>query len=345
MLSLILAVVFSALCLVFIDPMLRLFGASDDTIVYAREYMEVILWSSPIGNLMLAFNHFLRASGYPARSMWLSVASIIVNLILTPIFIYYLEWGIRGAAIATVISQLAALVGMFIHFASPKSTVHFKKGIFRLRFAIIKRMLSIGLSPFLVNFCACIVVLIINQSLKVYGGDLSIGAYGVVNRLLMLVAMIVVGITQGMQPIIGYNYGARAMNRVHLTLRYGTMAATAVTVLGFLAFQIIPYQMARMFTTHAELISMAVDGQRLCTLALFLIGVHIVIAAYFQSMGKAGIAIFLSLSRQLIFLIPGLILLPRFFGLSGVWISIPLADVLAFIVSVAMLKRCWNKEI
>jgi putative MATE family efflux protein len=344
-LSVLFAVVFSAVCLVFIDPMLRLFGASDDTIAYARDYKEVILWCSPIGNLMLAFNHFLRASGYPARSMLLSVSSVIVNLILTPLFIYTFGWGIRGAAVATVLSQLAALIGMILHFSSPKSAVHFKKGIFRLRLGIIKRMVSIGLSPFLMNFCACIVVLVINLSLRAYGGDLSIGAYGVVNRLLMLVAMIIIGLTQGMQPIIGYNYGARCLARVHQTLRYGIIAATGVTVLGFLALQFIPYYLARLFTDHAGLISMAVDGQRLCSAAIFLVGAQIVISAYFQSMGKAGIAIFLSLSRQLIFLIPGLILLPRIFGLNGIWISLPVADVLAFIVSGAILRLTWNKEV
>ena len=345
MLSLIFAVIFAAVCLVFIDPMLRLFGASDDTIAYARDYMEVILWCSPIGNLMMALNHFLRASGYPARSMFLALASVGVNLALTPLFIYSFGWGIRGAALSTVVSQLLALVGMIIHFSRPASTVHFRKGIFRLRMGIIKRMLSIGLSPFLMNFCACIVVLVINLRLRAYGGDFSIGAYGVANRLLMLVAMIVIGLTQGMQPIIGYNYGARCMDRVRLTLRYGVTAATIITVLGFLAFQLIPYQLARLFTDHEGLIGMAVDGLRLCSSAIFLIGAQIVISAYFQSMGKAGVAIFLSLSRQLLFLIPGLIILPRFFGLNGVWISLPFADTLAFVVALAMLRHTWRKDL
>lgn len=340
--GLVLSIIFSTLFglagLLFLDPVLRLFGASDATLPYARDYMEVILWGAPIGNVMLTLNHFMRASGYPAKSMYMSLFSVGLNLILTPLFIFGCKWGIRGAAVATVLSQLASLLAMLFHFFNKNSSVHFQAGIFRLRRAIIKSMLSIGLAPFLMNACACLVVVVINLSLGHYGGDLSIGAYGIANRLLMLFAMIIFGLTQGMQPIIGYNFGAKRMDRVRLTLRYGIIAASLVTSSGFVAFQFFPEPLARMFTDHPDLIAMSVNGLRLCTLLFFIVGSQIVIASYFQSMGRASIAIFLSLSRQLVFLIPGLLTLPLFVGLDGVWLSLPLADGLSFLVTVSILR-------
>lgn len=338
-LSLSFAAVFGAVCLYFIDPLLMLFGASENTLPYAREYMEVILLCAPIGNLMVALNHFMRASGYPLRSMAISISSVVVNVILTPLFIYTCGWGIQGAAIATVLSQLVALVLMFVHYFDKRSTVHFKRGIFAPRPTVIRSMLAIGLSPFLMNACACLVVLLINVTLRFHGGDLSIGAYGVANRLLLLFGMIVIGLTQGMQPIVGFNYGARRMDRVKKVLRLGIIAGTAITTCGFIAFQIFPRPLALLFTDHAQLVDMAVNGLRLCSLVFFLVGSQIVIAAYFQSMGKASIAIFLSLSRQLLFLIPGLIFFPRWLGLDGVWISLPFADILASFVSMYILWR------
>ena len=338
-LSVLLGFVFGLPCLYFLDPVLRLFGASDATLPYAREYMEIILWGAPVSNTMVALNHLMRASGYPTKSMLVSLLSVGLNLILTPFFIFWCHLGIRGAAIATVLSQLAALIGMLFHFCSARYAVHFTPGVFKVRKAIVKLILSIGLSPFLMNSCACLVVVVINLSLRHYGGDLAIGAYGIANRLLLLFAMIIFGLTQGMQPLVGFNFGARRMDRVRLTLRYGVIAATLITSTGFLAFQLAPLPLARMFTTHPELIDTAVNGLRLCTPAFFLVGAQIVIAAYFQSMGRASVAIFLSLSRQLLFLIPGLLLLPLYFGVDGVWMSMPVADVCAFLVTAFILRR------
>lgn len=338
-LSVALAVVFGLPCLFFLDPILRLFGASDATLPYAREYMEIILWGSPIGNAMVALNHLMRASGYPTKSMLVSLCSVGINLILTPVLIFWCHLGIRGAAIATVLSQLAALVGMMFHFCRDRYAVHFRSEAFRLRKPVVKSILAVGLSPFFMNTCACLVVVVINLSMRHYGGDLSIGAYGIANRLLLLFAMIILGLTQGMQPLVGYNFGARRMDRVHLTLRYGVIAATIITSTGFAAFQFFPLPLARMFTTHPELIAAAVNGLHICTALFFLVGSQIVIAAYFQSMGRASVAIFLSLSRQLVFLIPGLLVLPLFFGVDGVWMSLPLADALSFLVTVFILRR------
>ncbi len=338
-LSLVFAVLFAAPCLVFLDPILRLFGASEATLPYARDYMEIILWGAPVGNVMLALSHLMRASGHPAKSMCMNLLSVGLNLILTPVFIFILHWGIRGAAIATVLSQFVALLALLTHFRNHRHAVHFRRGIFKIRARVARPMLAVGLSPFLMNACACLVIVVINLSLRHHGGDLSIGAYGIANRLTMLFVMVIFGLTQGMQPLIGYNYGARRYDRVDKTLRLGLAAATAVTALGFLAFQLLPWQLARLFTTHPDLIAMSVTGLRLCTVAFFIVGAQIVITAYFQSMGKPAISIFLSLSRQLLFLLPGLIALPRWFGVDGVWISMPLADSLAFLVALLMLRR------
>ena len=337
-LSVLFAVGFAALSLSVLDPVLRLFGASDDTLAYARDYMEIILWGAPIGNLMLGLSHFLRASGYPAKSMLISLLSVGSNIALTPVFIFMLDMGIKGAAYATVLSQFFALIFLVRHFRNPESAVHFKRGIFRPRWGVIKSILAIGVSPFLMNACGCLIIVVINLSLRSYGGDLAIGAYGIANRLLMLFAMIIMGLTQGMQPLIGYNYGAKRMDRVNRTLVLGVIAGTAVTFCGFLAAQFFPEALARMFTDHPDLISMAANGLRLCTAMFFLVGSQIVIAGYFQSMGRASIAIFLALSRQLLFLLPGLIILPRFLGLDGVWISLPMADLVASGITICILR-------
>ncbi|MDL2209334.1 MATE family efflux transporter [Desulfovibrio sp. OttesenSCG-928-O18] len=341
-LSLIFGAVFAVASLAFLDPILLLFGASEDTLGYARDYMEVILWGAPIGALMIALSHFMRASGHPAKSMFISLFSVGSNFILTPIFIFVLHWGIRGAAVATVLSQVFALFFLLAHFCNKSHLVHFVPGIFRLRLPVMRSMLSIGLSPFLMNSCACLVIVIINISLRAHGGDLSIGAYGIANRLIMLFAMVIIGLTQGMQPLIGFNYGARKMDRVKKTLVYGLIVGTIVTTCGFLAFQLFPAALARMFTTHQDLIAMAVRGLRLCTAFFFLVGSQIVISAFFQSMGKAPVAIFLSLSRQMVFLIPGLLVLPRFFGVDGVWISLPVADVCASVITFLILRHTYR---
>jgi putative MATE family efflux protein len=337
--SLVFGVLFGLVGLFFLDPVLILFGASADTLGHARDYLEIILWGAPLSFLMLALGHFIRASGYPARSMGMTVLSVGVNLILTPVFIFGFRWGMRGAGIATILAQTVSLAAMLVHFFRADSTVRFRPGIFKVRAAVFRPVLGIGLSPFLMNLCACVIVIIINQRLRVYGGDLAIGAYGIGNRLVMLFVMIIMGLTQGMQPLIGYNFGARRPDRVWRTLVYGLVVATTVTVCGFLAFHLFPEPLVLMFTDYPELVAMSVSGLRLVSLAFFLVGFQIVVTAYFQSLGRALVAIFLSLSRQLLFLLPCLILLPLYFGLDGVWLSLPLADSLAFTVTASMFVR------
>ncbi len=341
-LSLLFTTIFAAVSLTFLDPILSLFGASADTIGHARDYMRIILWGAPVGNLMLALSHFLRASGYPTKSMAISLFSVGANIVLTALFIFVFDMGMKGAGYATVLSQFFALVPLYCHFRNPDSAVHFKRGIFRLHRSVVKSILSIGLSPFFMNCSGCLIVMAINVSLYAHGGDLAIGAYGITNRLLMLFAMTIFGLVQGMQPLIGYNFGAKRMDRVRRTLFLGVIAGTAVTSAGFAAAQFFPEILARLFTDHPDLIAMASRGMRLCTALFFLVGGQIVIAGYFQSMGRISIAIFLALSRQLLFLLPGLILLPRYMGLDGVWVSLPIADAVAALITIYILRRSFR---
>lgn len=341
-LGLVFAVIFGLLALFFLKPILILFGASAETLPYAYDFMQVLLLGLPIAYTMLGLNNIMRATGYPQKAMLTALVSVGCNILIAPLFIFVFHWGIRGAALATVGSQCVALVWIVAHFCRKESTVHFTAGVYRLRSSVVRAILSIGLSPFLMNVCACVVVIIINNSLYRYGGDLAIGAYGIMNRIIMLFAMVVMGLTQGMQPIIGYNYGARKPLRVRRTLFYGVAVGSVVTAFGFLAFQLTPGLLASMFTTDPELTGLAVTALHIGGALFFLVGGQIVIAAFFQSIGMPSVAIFLSLTRQLLFLIPGLLILPRFLGLNGVWFSLPVADCLAFLVALGVLWRNWS---
>lgn len=328
---------FGGITFIFLDQILLFFGASPDTLPYAREFMQVILLGTPVAYLFIGLNNVMRSTGYPTKAMFSSLISVVANIIIAPIFIFVLGWGIRGAALATLVSQAIGLVWVLMHFNNKANYVHFDSQYNRLKLPIVGRIFSIGLSPFLMNACSCLVVIIINRSFMKYGGDLAVGAYGITNRVLMLFAMVAMGITQGMQPIIGYNYGAKQMPRVHRTLTYGIIAATVVTTLGFVMAQIIPMPVARLFTTDEKLIELSANGLRISCMAFALIGGQIVISNFFQSIGKAKVSIFLSLSRQLIFLIPALLILPGLYGIDGVWASLPLSDAIAFFVAVGAL--------
>ena len=321
-LNLIIGISFGLLTLVFLDPILYFFGASDATIGYAREYMSVILWGNVVTHMYLGLNAVLRAAGHPRKAMYATILTVTINAILDPLFIFGFGWGIRGAAIATVLAQILALVWQFRIFSDRNELLHFRRGIYRLKGKIVRNVLAIGMSPFLMNLAACFIVILINKGLKEYGGDLNIGAYGIVNRLGFFFVMIVMGINQGMQPIAGYNYGARQFDRVDRVLKLTIIGATCVTTLGFLIGECM----------------------RIVFFCFPIIGFQMVTTNFFQSIGMAGKAIFLSLSRQLLFLMPGLIFLPRIFdeltpwdGSWGVWCSMPLSDFLASLVAGVML--------
>lgn len=265
------------------------------------------------------------------------------NIILAPLFIFVFEWGIRGAALATIVSQFVGMIWVLHHFYSPQSYIRFKRAKMRLRKTIILNIFSIGMSPFVMNVCACCIVIFINNRLLNYGGDLAIGAFGILNRIQMLFVMIVMGITMGMQPITGYNYGARHYDRVRHTLKLGITAGTIITTAGFLAGELVPDVFVGMFTDNHELTDQATLALRIGVAVFPVIGAQIVITQFFQSIGKAVISIFLSLSRQLLYLLPGLAFLPSVYGVKGVWLSMPISDALAFITAVLMLIYHFKK--
>ena len=336
-LNIVIGLLFTVACWPWLDHILYLFGASQATIPYAREYMQVILLGNIISHSYFGLNAILRAAGHPRAAMNCTILTVVLNTILDPLFIWGLGMGIRGAAVATILSQGVSLVWQLCIFSRPTELLRLRRGIFRVRPDIVRQTLAIGMSPFLMNSCACLVVLLINRGLRTHGGDYAIGAYGIMNSVMFLFTMVVMGLNQGMQPIAGYNWGAPQNYRVWRVLRYTMLAGTLVTTAGFLIVQFIPHLMVRAFTSDPTISQIAVRGFRI-TAALFpIVGAQIVIGNFFQSIGHAGKSIFLSVSRQMLFLIPLLIILPRRWGLDGVWASHPISDGISFFAAAGML--------
>ena len=309
-LNVLLGVGFTLVFWMLLDPILYFFGASEQTIGYARDYMRIILLGNVITHMYLGLNSVLRSSGFPKMAMYATLSSVIINCVLNPLFIFVFNWGIQGSAWATVISQAISLTGQLIHFSKPTQLLHFRKGIYRLRAEIVQAILSIGLSPFLMNLCSCMIVILINRGLKEHGGDMAIGAYGIVNRMV-----------------------------TRLTMRW----AVGVASVGFLLCQLTPEVIIGLFTTDQELIDIASKGLHIVFAVYPIVGFQMVATNFFMSIGMSRKAIFLSLTRQLIFLIPCLIILPPLMGQIGVWISIPVADVMAASVTAFMLIRQFKK--
>lgn len=342
-LNVLLGVAFTFVFLLLLNPILYFFGASENTIGYARDYMQIILYGNVITHMYLGLNAVLRSSGFPKQAMYATLASVVINCILNPIFIFGFEWGIKGSAWATVISQVISLTGQMIHFSSPKQLLHFKKGIYKLRKEVVKGILYIGMSPFLMNLYSCLIVILINRGLKEHGGDMAIGAYGIVNRIIFLFVMIIMGFNQGMQPIAGYNFGARLYPRVTEVTKLTMKWAIGVATTGFLLCQLFPTLIVNMFTTDDELVKAAVFGLHIVFAVFPIVGFQMVATNFFLSIGMSKKAIFLSLTRQMLFLIPCLIVLPRFFGTLGVWISMPVADTIATVVTAIVLVNQFKK--
>ena len=342
-LKIITGILFGALCLIFLDPILRFFGATENTLPYAREYMVVILLGNVFTHLYFGMNALLRAASKPKQAMYATIFTVVLNTALDPLFIYTFDMGIQGAAIATILSQMTALSWQIWIFSNPNEMIHFKKGIYKLDSTIIKNIFAIGISPFSMNACSCIIVIFINTALVRYGGDLAVGAYGIANRIAFIFFMVVMGINQGMQPIAGYNYGAQHIDRMMRVLNLSIIAGVCVMTLGWLVGELVPYPCARLFTTDSQLVDMAVNGIRINMIAFPLIGFQAVVTNFFQSIGKAKISIFLSLSRQMLFLLPLLVILPPYWGVDGVWASLPLSDTISFIVTFIIMARYMKK--
>lgn len=334
-LNFIIGILYMVGVLAFLDPILRFFGASENTLPHAREYMQVILYGNIISHTYFALNAVLRATGLPRKAMNASILTVLINAAIDPMFIYW--WGIKGAAIATIIAQGISLAWVIYVLSDRNHVVHFQKGGYSLQKTIVKRILSVGMSPFFMNSTACLIVIVFNQGLKQYGGDLAIAAYGIVNKLTFLFIMVVMGLNQGMQPIASYNFGAKLYSRLENVVKHTAFCAIAVTTTGFIIAEIIPHQLVGMFTSDQELIEEAVKGVRISFMFYPIVGFQMVTSNFFRSIGYAGTAIFLSLTRQLIFLLPLMLILPKFIGLDGIWASMPLADLISCVVSASMM--------
>jgi putative MATE family efflux protein len=336
-LNLIMGILFSVIILLFLTPLLQIFGASEETLTYAHDFMVIILCGNVVTHMYLGLNALIRSAGQPQKSMMFTIYTVILNLILNPLFIFGFHWGIRGSALATIISQIVVLVWQVFLFNDKKYFIHWQKGIYTLKKKIVADSLAIGMAPFLMNAASCLIVILINQQLIRYGGDLAVGAYGIVNRMGFLFVMIVIGLNQGMQPIAGYNYGANLPNRVFEVLKKSIFWATVITTVGFAIVELFPQAVASIFTTEEQLISIAVPGLRWVFAFYPLIGFQMVCSAYFQSIGKPRKSIILAMTRQVLILIPFLLIFPNFWEITGVWASMCLADLLSVVLAAALL--------
>lgn len=342
-LNIILGILFMIVALVFIDPILYFFGASENTLPYAKDYMKIILYGNIVTHLYFGLNAQMRSSGFPKKAMMLTIFTVALNTILDPIFIFTFDLGIKGAAWATVIAQTASLVIVMRHFNDKSRGLHFEKGIIRLDWRIAKESLSIGFGPFLMNAAACLVTLFINQQLRKYAGDLGIGAFGICNRISFMFIMICLGLNQGMQPIAGYNFGARKYSRVKEVFWRTVGLATIATSLCFIICVLLPKSAVSIFTHDPELMAMSAKGLRTMNAMVLIIGAHIVSTNLFQCLGMVRKSIILSLSRQILFLLPLLYLLPLKWGETGVWLSYPISDVLSCVLAFTMLGSLFKK--
>ena len=344
-LNVILGAIIMVVGLFWLDPILYAFGASDATIAYAHEYMEIILWGNILTHIYYGLNSMLRSVGHPRISMYATILAVSLNVALDPIFIFVLDMGVRGAALATIISQLVSVIVELIIFLNPKEVIHFHRGIWRLKRDITMRALGIGTAPFLMHMAACFVVIVLNNQLLRYGGDMEIATFGMTNRFIFFFVMIVMGIQQGMQPIVGYNYGAQQYDRMLRAFKLAVCCATCVMSFLFLFGEIWPEGFIRLFTHDELLIAQSITPARIMLAVMFAIGFPMITGNFYTSIGMAPKAIFLSLTRQVLFLIPLIIGLPLLFeslGIApiwGVWWSWPISDSLSVIIAMIVFNR------
>ena len=342
-LNIIIGLIFMAVSLIFIDPILYFFGASENTLPYAKEYIQIILYGNIITHLYFGLNAAMRSTGNPKKAMGLTIFTVVFNTILDPIFIFVFDMGIAGAAWATVLAQTVAMILVMTHFSNRTRAIHFERGIIRLHWKVAKTSLVVGMGPFLMNAAACIVTLFINQQLRDYSGDLGIGAYGICNRFIFMFIMICMGLNQGMQPIAGYNYGARQYSRVREVFWKTARLATYVTTLCFIIGIFIPKAAVGIFTHDEELTEIAANALRILTFVFPIVGFQIIGTNFFQSLGIVKKSIFLSLSRQLLFLLPALYILPLFIGTEGVWYSFMVSDILSASLTAILIRQTFKK--
>ncbi len=336
-LNLIIGLSFMVVCMIFLDPILRFFGASDATLPYARSFMQVILAGNMITHMYFGMNAVLRAAGKPRHAMYATLFTVGCNIVLVIAFVWWFHWGIRGAALATITSQSLALCWQMWILSDKRELLHLQRGTYRLKKDLVRNIISIGISPFLMNATSSIIVIFMNNQFVRYGGDMAVGAYSIANSMVMVFFMFVIGITQGMQPIVGYNYGAQNFGRMLRCLWMAIAAATAILLVGWLLSMFFPYQIARIFSTDETLIRMSAHGLRIDMLVFPVVASQAVITNFFQCIGKVKVSIFLSLSRQLIMLLPMAYIFPLFWDLDGVWYSMPVSDFCSFLMTIPLL--------
>ena len=336
-LNLIVGALFMVVCFVFLNPILRFFGASDATLPYARQFMEIILAGNVITHMYFGMNAVLRAAGKPRHAMYATLFTVGMNILLVVAFVWWFQWGIRGAALATITSQSMALCWQMRIFSDKRELLHLKRGIYRLKANLVRNIMAIGVSPFLMQTTSCVIVIFMNNQFVSYGGDMAVGAYSIANSMAMVFFMFVMGVTQGMQPIVGYNYGAEKFDRMLRCLWLAIVVGTTILLIGWLICMLFPHQIARIFTTDPTLIEMSARGIRLDMLVFPIIASQAVITNFFQCIGKVKISIFLSLSRQLFMLLPLAYLLPFWWQLDGVWYSMPFSDFGSFAMTWPLL--------
>lgn len=336
-------ILFMTISLLFLDKILIFFGASQQSLPYAREYMEILLYGNIVTHMYLGQNTILRAAGHPKKALYLTLVTVVLNAIMDPIFIFALGMGIRGAAIATVLAQVVSLVLQFMIFTDRKEVIHYEKNLLTVDLRLVRRSLAIGLSPFFMNSAMCLVTLILNQQFQKYGGDMAIGAYGIVNRYCFLFFMVAMGVNMGVQPIAGYNFGSGRMDRVMKVFYLAVKADTILLTTCFLFAEICPGLVAGIFTDDATLISLSKTGMRINAIVFPILAFQVVTTQLFQSLGLVKESVFLSLSRQLIFLVPAILIFPLFIGINGIWWSMPFSDGITVFTAYILFRKFKRK--
>ena len=335
--TLLLATFYLVLLAVFIDDVLFLFGASETSLPYARDFMMYILPGLLFNNMTFSFCNIMRATGYPKKAMWANFIGAGLNVILAPIFIFGLKWGIKGAAIATDLSMLVSMIYVQIHFFNKNSEIHYSRGIFKLKKDILLPIIAVGAAPCIVNTAGCVINAILNHTVYRYGGDTSVAAMGIFMTFSQLAIMFVLGVCMGMQPIVGFNYGAKRFDRLKRAYWLTVAVSTAVCLLASIASIFFPQYVAMIFTTDNDLIAACQHAMPIANIVFWIAGFQIVTTNFFQSLGEASKSIFMSLSRQVIFLLPFLLILPPMLKLDGVWLAFPVSDLLAALIGMVLL--------
>lgn len=338
-LSLIVGIAITAIGLIFINPILNIFGASSNTLFYAKEYITVILVGSTFNILSFALNSTVRADGNPKMASFTMIVGCLTNVVLDYVFVFMFNMGIKGAAFATVISQALTFFIILYYYTKGKSNLKLKIPNLKLQKSLIMMTFAIGIAPFATQIANSLVQVVANNALKTYGNDLAIGAMTVISSLNMVFMMPIFGINQGCQPIIGFNYGARKFERAKKTFIYATISATIICSIGGILIQLFPQLAISIFNNDAELTGLAVKGLRIYLLMMPIVGINIVATSYYQSVGKAKMSMFVSLLRQVILLIPFTLILPKFMGLDGVWAAGACADLLSVVITIILIAK------